>query len=132
MNDIYPWYNEREAYCGTLSRDLDRPQFIPSNGNSTLDVLNGGNASLATSVQPPAASGAASASVAPSASASAASSAAGPASSVVSAATSGASAAAGSATPTGAAGAVANLGMAELVKGAIGVGGVVLGGVMLL
>ncbi|AFR92997.1 hypothetical protein CNAG_06802 [Cryptococcus neoformans var. grubii H99] len=39
--DIIPFYNFREAACGTLADDIDHEGFIPSNGNSTYDKANG-------------------------------------------------------------------------------------------
>lgn len=39
--DIIPFYNFREAACGTLADDIDYEGFIPSNGNSTNDTANG-------------------------------------------------------------------------------------------
>ncbi|OWZ76411.1 hypothetical protein C366_05306 [Cryptococcus neoformans Tu401-1] len=39
--DIIPFYNFREAACGTLADDIDYEGFIPSNGNSTYDTANG-------------------------------------------------------------------------------------------
>ncbi|OXH26129.1 hypothetical protein J008_05203, partial [Cryptococcus neoformans] len=38
---IIPFYNFREAACGTLADDIDHEGFIPSNGNSTYDKANG-------------------------------------------------------------------------------------------
>ncbi|OXH06444.1 hypothetical protein C370_05531, partial [Cryptococcus neoformans A1-35-8] len=39
--NIIPFYNFREAACGTLADDIDYEGFIPSNGNSTYDKANG-------------------------------------------------------------------------------------------
>jgi hypothetical protein len=51
VNDIYPWYNLREAECGTLSADLNSTQFVPSNGNSTYDRAQSGSSSASSVIQ---------------------------------------------------------------------------------
>ncbi|AAW45445.2 hypothetical protein CNI00030 [Cryptococcus deneoformans JEC21] len=46
--DIIPFYNFREAECGTLADDIDYAGFIPSNGNSTYDLANGTSSAAAS------------------------------------------------------------------------------------